>query len=290
MQIECAVQFFFALSLTPFYLFCLYGIIEKMNICLFSQDEVERPLDIRDPRAEHILKILHKKEGDSFSAGIIGGMAGTATIRKLDIQEGKSADGRKTFSTGFMSFSFEPKTDGKPLYPLVMIIGFPRPIQLKRLLRDMAGLGVCQVHLTSTELGEKSYLKSDLATSDAGYQMLLEGTVQAAGTHVPELFIHKSLDECLAEIKNSSGSFRGYALDNINPSGNLWDELIKNPPEKQSVSVAAIGSERGWTDSERDMLEKNGFVRLGMGKRILRTETASTVAASLILGAMGVLD
>ena len=48
-----------------------------MNICLFSQDEVEKPLDIRDPRAEHILKILHKKEGDSFSAGIIGGMAGT---------------------------------------------------------------------------------------------------------------------------------------------------------------------------------------------------------------------
>ena len=261
-----------------------------MNICLFSQDEVEKPLDIRDPRAEHILKILHKKEGDSFSAGIIGGMAGTATIRSIDTAEAKSDDGRKSFLRGSITFSFEPKTDGKPLHPLVMVIGFPRPIQLKRLLRDMAGLGVSEVHLTSTKLGEKSYLKSELATGDAGYQMLLDGTAQAAGTHVPELFIHASLEKCLDEIALSSGTFRGYALDNINPSGSLWDELSKTPPAADSVTVAAIGAERGWTDSERGLLEKKGFVRLGMGNRVLRTETASTVAASLILGAMGALN
>lgn len=274
----------------PFIFIDFYDIILAMNICLFHQDELGRPLNIRDSRAEHIIKILHKKEGDSFSAGIIGGMAGIATIKSLDVHEAKSSDGRKSFMEGSMTFSFEPKTDGKPLYPLIMVIGFPRPIQLKRLLRDMAGLGVSQVHLCSTELGEKSYLKSELATTDAGFQMLLEGTEQAAGTHVPELFIHGSLDDCLSEIKKSFESFKGYALDNINPAGNLWSELMENPPSKDSVTVAAIGAERGWTDSERRLLEGSGFIRLGMGKRVLRTETASTVAASLILGAMGVLD
>ncbi len=260
-----------------------------MNICLFSADEIGRPLNIRDPRAEHIIKILHKKEGDTFAAGVIGGKAGTATISAIDIHDEKSPDGKKTFSQGTLAFTFEPLTDGKPLYPLVMIIGFPRPIQLKRLLRDMAGLGVCEVHLTATELGEKSYLKSDLATSDAGYQMLLDGTEQAAGTHVPELFIHKSLAECVATVKDRHPDFKAYALDNINPSGSLWENLCENPA-KESVAVAAIGSERGWTESERKFLESQGFNRLSMGNRVLRTETASTVAASLILGSMGVLN
>ena len=114
-----------------------------MNICLFSKEEIEKPLEIKDPRAQHIIKILHKKEGDSFTAGIIGVASGTAVIDSISEK---------------LSFTFTPESEGKKLHPLVMVIGFPRPIQLKRLLRDMAGLGVMAVHLTGTELGEKSYM------------------------------------------------------------------------------------------------------------------------------------
>ena len=53
--------------------------------------------------------------------------------------------------------------------------------------------------------------------------------------------------------------------------------------------MAAIGSERGWTDKERNLLEKYGYVRCGMGERIMRTETAATVSASIILNKMGFL-
>ncbi len=265
-----------------------------MNICLFEQDEIDKPLDLRDERAEHIIKILHKKVNDTFAAGIVGGPSGRAVITALDVHDEKSSDGRKTFAGGSISFRFEPDGDGKPLHPLVMVIGFPRPIQLKRLLRDMAGLGVSGIHLTVTDLGEKSYLKSGLASGGEGRRMLLEGCVQAASTHVPELFMHSSLDECLesvAPLLQEGQVGKGlYALDNVNPAGSLSCFLGENPPAEDSVSVAAIGAERGWTDREREILERNGFVRLSMGNRVLRTETASTVAASLILGEMGALD
>lgn len=264
-----------------------------MNICLFTKEEIEQPLSLNDERALHIIKILHKKEGDTFAAGIIGGMAGTATITSVQTQKGTSSDGRKTFTKGFLTYTFTPLTDGKPLNPLIMIIGFPRPIQLKRLLRDMAGLGACEIHLTATELGEKSYLKSDLATTDAGYKMLLEGTEQAAGTHVPLLKIHTSLNDCLSELQLARPSLRKIALDNINPAASLCSALAKDPPVtdgRPQTVAAAIGSERGWTNRERALLEQYGFARLGMGNRVLRTETAATVAASLILGAMGALE
>lgn len=254
-----------------------------MNICLFSPEEILNPLDIQDERAQHILKILHKKEGESFSAGIIGNQAGTAVIKKISVEEKKSSDGKKIFKGGKIYFDFKPESDGKKLYPLKMIIGFPRPIQLKRLLRDMASLGVQEVHLTGTELGEKSYLKSDLATKGEAEKFLLDGSVQAGSTQVPKLFIHQTLKNCLEQIELEG---KLLALDNIEPSKSLSCAL----KEKTQKAVAAIGSERGWTNYERQLFRQNGFELLSMGKRILRTETASTVAVSLILNSMEVLD
>ena len=280
-----------------------------MNICLFKEDEINKPLSLRDERAEHILKILHKNEGDSFFAGIIEGMEGDALITKIERFKSYSAHNKKEFEDGNIYFEFHPQAQGKALYPLKMIIGFPRPIQLKRLLRDMAGLGTAEIHLTATDLGEKSYLKSDLANPQEIYKMLLEGTIQAAGTHVPKIFIHNSLDDCLKifacsdsnslQIQNSAL----FALDNIDSKISLNAALKKTDfnfyteegdllAQKTSVdsAVAAIGSERGWSKRERELLEKFNFIRCRMGNRILRTETAATVAASLILNKMGFLD
>ena len=245
-----------------------------MNIALFEKDEIGKPLSIKDERGEHLVKVLHKKPGDTFTCGVEGGKAGKATITKIE--------------DGFISFDFKAESEGKPLYPLIMIIGFPRPIQLKRLLRDVAALGVCQVHLTGTELGEKSYMKSNLLERGSARKMLWDGTVQAGSTHLPELFMHEALPQCLKELEEKFFESEKYALDNIRPVGSL--KYILRKDTSAGMSIAAIGSERGWTNNERDLLEKSGFVLCGMGCRIMRTETAATVAASIILNEKGFLE
>lgn len=252
-----------------------------MNICLFTSEEINQPISAHDERAEHIIKVLHKKEGDTFDAGIIGGKAGTARITHIGAKNASDE--------GQIAFTFIEESDGKPLYPLILVIGFPRPIQLRRLLRDAAGLGVCQVHLTGTELSEKSYMKSTLVEKGAAYQMLLDGTAQAAGTHVPELFLHETLHDCLGSLPHNenNGALR-IALDNENPPVSLH-RFLESHNGTRTV-IAAIGSERGWSDKERGILESAGFTRCGMGVRILRTETAATVAASLILDSLGCLS
>lgn len=252
-----------------------------MNICLFEETEISKPLSFDDKRGEHLLKVLHKKEGENFTAGIIGGASGSATITKID------QAARQIF------FDFTAAGDGKPLNSLKMIVGFPRPIQLRRLLRDVAALGISELHLTGTELGEKSYMQSDLAQPEKAGELLLEGSVQAGSTHVPEVFIHKSLKECLESL-NESGSLslsKGgqdpmlICLDNVNPKCALGELQFS----ADTFVIAAIGSERGWTDRERKLFEEAGFIRCGMGERIMRTETAVTVAGSIILNSMGVL-
>ena len=246
-----------------------------MNIVLFSQEEAAAHfLNLNDTRTKHILSILHKKEGDYFEAGIINKEAGKAKITQLT-PEG-------------LFFDFFPENSGKPLYPLIMLIGFPRPIQLKRLFRDMAGLGVKEIHLMGTELGEKSYRDSSIVEKGAAFEALKDGTVQAKSTHIPELFLHNSVKECLNTLKNRLSSSEKVLLDPKAPCS-LSGYLSKLNKQSQKEYFAAIGSERGWTAKEQELFAEFDFTCCSMGERILRTETASTTAASLFLAHMEIL-
>ena len=270
-----------------------------MNICLFTQEEINKPLSLNDERGKHIVKVLHKKAGDSFVSGIIEGASGISYIKEINDNS--------------IIFDFKPTGDGKPLFPLKMIIGFPRPIQLKRLLRDVAALGVSEIHLTHTELGEKSYLKSNIIADGGAYKMLLDGTVQAGGTKVPKIFVHESLRECLKAVESTCQSEKStfqaggqsetgpcghqlkLCLDNISPVGSLSQNVRKGLSNcsKEGVEpeiIAAIGGERGWTNKERELFAEKGYILSGMGNRIMRTETAATVAGAIILNELGVLN
>lgn len=255
-----------------------------MNIVLFEEVELVSPLPLCDPRVKHIQKILHKGVGDSFDAGIVNGAAGTAEILSVSHQG--------------MEFRFVANGDGKPLHPVTMIIGFPRPIQLKRLLRDIASLGVSQVHLCGTELGEKSYLKATLSQPEELHAMLKDGSIQAKSTHVPQVFVHQNVASCLDfvagndSIRVAGNTSIRVALDNIEPTASLQGFLSSKfsaDEVKTAGVVAAIGSERGWTANERNLFRERGFTLCGMGERVLRTETAATTAVAIILSNMEIL-
>lgn len=256
----------------------LSGYILRMNICLFDSAERMESGAVRlggsDERARHILRVLRKGAGDTFEAGEAGGMAGTATISSV------GADGS-------VEFTFEPKGDGRPLRPLDLLVGFPRPIQLRRLLRDAAGLGARRVVLCGTELGEKSYLDSNVVSDGSAERMLRDGTVQAGSTHVPELRVFASLHEAVGFLSDAAVKI---ALDNRRAECPLGEMLSRRAADGGIVSAAAaVGSERGWTDRERDALSSAGWTLCSMGERVLRTETAVTVAGAVILNSMGFL-
>ena len=280
-----------------------------MNIILFFPDEIGKPLPRRDERTLHLLKVLHKKAGDSFEAGIIGGNRGFGRIETIRLD-------------GSIVYSLDLREEPPPRFPIRIAVGFPRPIQIRRLLRDLSNLGLEAVDLIGTELGEKSYRDTKLLTDGGARAALIEGAVQARDTRFPFLSAYENLEDWLEErpwekqipmdpggqlpgkqaffnlshgISDSSrwGVYSGtnlsrppllIALDHIRPEGSL--ALLSALGQSM---VLAIGCERGWSDKERDDLEKAGFLRLSMGERIMRTETACIAAAVLALEKIGAL-
>jgi RsmE family RNA methyltransferase len=51
--------------------------------------------------------------------------------------------------------------------------------------------------------------------------------------------------------------------------------------------VLAVGSERGWTQRECELLGGSGFELASLGSRILKTETAVEAAVVLALAKLG---
>ena len=292
-----------------------------MNIILLRQEELSDgnfSFAKTDERFLHIKKVLKLGAGAVFKAGIIDGEKGTAEIT--------------SFSDELLTarFTVSEKTDGgaddSVLPPIKLILGFPRPIQLRRILRDVAGLGIEALYLTGTELGEKSYLQADIAAETEIERLLIDGCSQAGDTHIPKVYraysvrhffdryeddirpdhLRAALDVPFQIEQGSQGSIeqnrmkQGYIGQNRighahSEQGDTRCIPVMHPlPQlqwdgKQTLWLA-VGNERGWSLNERLLFAKKQFTAYTMGRRILRTETAVTSAVAVCLANSGAWD
>ena len=247
-----------------------------MNIILFEDHELGKALPKWDERTQHLIKVLHKKEGDSFDAGILGGLMGSGRIEKLN-------------EDGSILISLQADKAPPLRLPIRVAVGFSRPIQLRRLLRDISSMGAQTIDLVATDLGEKSYQDTKLINDGGARSALVEGAVQARDTNIPALSTYASLRQWLQERPwETSPADPGpllVAADNVRPVGAMSHLAPMSNP-----AVIAIGCERGWSDRERDMLDMAGFLRLSLGGRALRTETACVAAMVIVMEKIGALE
>jgi RsmE family RNA methyltransferase len=240
-----------------------------VNIILFEEHELGRSLPRRDERTIHLLKVLHKKQGDTFEAGILGGMRGTGVIEKINL------DGS--------IFATVQTSEPPPLrLRLRVAVSFVRPIQLRRLFRDLSNIGVSAIDLVGTDLGEKSYRDTKLLIDGGAHTALIEGAVQARDTRLPDFSVFDNLETWLKERPWERTDSKRIplllAMDNVRAEGSFFNVTPTSRP-----LIIAVGPERGWSDRERDLFEKSGFLRLSMGERALRTETACVAAAAIAM-------
>jgi RsmE family RNA methyltransferase len=240
-----------------------------VNLILFEPGEIDRPLPRSDPRAVHLLRVLRRREGDTFDAGLIDGPRGRGTLAAI----GPDA----------LALTFAWGDAPPPLDPLTLILGLPRPQTARDILRDATALGVAAMHFVTTEKGEPSYGRSTLWMSGEWRRQVIAGAAQAFATRLPEVSHGRSLVEAVGRLPDGIARI---ALDNYEAEVSLAHLPLtpaRSPVPAGAPAVAlALGAERGWSAAERAGLRGGGFVFAHLGPRVLRTETAVTVAVALI--------
>ena len=229
-----------------------------MNRILFEPDEiVDGVATVGGARAEHILGVLHGEVGQPLKTGVIGGLAGTSEIVAV------SAPGE----TPRVSVRVCHDTPA-PAPWIDLVLAPPRPRVMKRLLPQLAALGVGRIVLIGARKVEKDFWGATLLKEEIYRPLLVEGLMQCGSTVLPELLVRRNFRRFLDE-----------ELDALFPNS---DRIVAHPcPDSSATSalngrpLLAIGPEGGWTDNEVELLEVHGFRRFSLGPRILRTDTAT---------------
>ncbi|MBO7236707.1 MAG: 16S rRNA (uracil(1498)-N(3))-methyltransferase [Kiritimatiellae bacterium] len=233
-----------------------------MNRILFEKSEItDGVAEFSGERAAHIVEVLHSEVGDTVKTGELDSKIGTGVVKKIETLESK--DGKSYV------IRLELSHTGESLQPWAdLILAPPRPRVFKRLLPQLAAMGVGDIVLVGAKKVEKAFWGATVLKEENYRPLLVDGLMQSGTTIVPRL-----------ELRRNFVRFIREELDSLYPDSTRIvahpynAEPIGEPP--QGRLLIAIGPEGGWTDEEVELLKSKGFQCRSLGGRILRTDTAT---------------
>ena len=233
-----------------------------MNRILFEKSEItDGVAEFSGERAAHIVEVLHSEVGDTVKTGELDSKIGTGVVKKIESVESK--DGKSYV------IRLELSHTGESLQPWAdLILAPPRPRVFKRLLPQLAAMGVGDIVLVGAKKVEKAVWGATVLKEENYRPLLVDGLMQSGTTIVPRL-----------ELRRNFVRFIREELDSLYPDSTRIvahpynAEPIGEPP--QGRLLIAIGPEGGWTDEEVELLKSKGFQCRSLGGRILRTDTAT---------------
>ena len=233
----------------------------------FAPDGVAR---VSGSRAAHMTKVLGVVPGQTVRVGVLEGALGVATVRSVE--------------DGVVGLSCVLEPAPPPLPRVDLLLAVPRPKVMRRLWAQLAALGVGRIILTNAERVERPYFDTHVLTPDCYRPLLIEGLQQARDTRLPAVSIHRR--------------FKVLVEDELDGLCGPGVRLVADPdaaiPVREGLApgsdprvLLAVGPEGGWNRFELDLLDAHGFVKVGMGARTLRTDTACLALLALVHDALG---
>ena len=257
-----------------------------MNRILFESDEIKDGVaTFGGERAEHVMKVLHGEVGQVLKTGEINGPIGTSEITNISCLPSSVSSPSITVSCSHTEKSISPWID--------LILAPPRPRVMKRLLPQLAALGVGRIFLVGAKKVEKDFWGATLLKPENYRPLLIDGLMQAGTSILPTLetrrnfrkFIKEELDTLWPNapriIAHPYGAEKDLRRETLDVTSSLSSNVLR------PRLLLAIGPEGGWTDDEVALFEEHGFVRYSLGSRILRTDTATVALLAQLMKEFG---
>ncbi len=108
------------------------------------------------------------------------------------------------------------------------------------------------------------------------HKIAIKAAKQCRRAVIPQIFPEISLEKAIEDSKKNEMNF---FLNEYERNKKIFDLLMDKKP--CSISVFT-GPEGGFSAREKEIFNKNGIISASIGSRILRTETASISAVSII--------
>lgn len=242
-----------------------------MNRILFEPDEIQGARAVfGGARAEHVINVLHGEVGQRLRTGVVDGLAGESVIEAIEPLPPDPSTGLRQ---GRITVRCEHR-DEAPAPWADLLLAPPRPRAMRRLLPQIAQMGVGRIVLVGAQKTEKAFWGAQLLKESVHRPLLVDGLMQAGTTALPTIRTERSLRRYM-----EGGRFeQDFAAASRRVAAHPSAQGNETPGAARCAGpgrvLVAVGPEGGWTDGEVALLESHGFERMSLGPRILRTDTA----------------
>lgn len=150
---------------------------------------------------------------------------------------------------------------------------------LRRILSQVAALGIGTLFLIHANRVEKSFWESGLFDGEGCEELLRQGLEQAVDTRMPGVRVFRRFKPFVEDVLPLMvDSYRFKLLAHPYNGVALADCL---PPGTGRV-LLAVGPEGGWVDYEVEKFRDLGFCTCSLGERILKVDTAVVALHSAV--------
>jgi len=239
------------------------------------QSGTELALD--KPAAHYLVSVLRLRTDDTLTVFNGSGGEYTATLQ--------SATNKKaTISVG----SHSPGVQASPV-KIVLAIGLSRGERMDWVIQKAVELGVNEIIPLFTERCEVK-LKGERALKKLGHwqQIAISACEQSQRNDVPTIKPAQQLGEYLAAIATPSTPLDTDLRLILDPRAeqSLSSLLLDKGVTTKTVALLS-GPEGGFSDGEIQLAQEKGVISVGLGPRVLRTETAPLAALSIVQALLG---
>lgn len=242
-----------------------------MNLILVSPEEMDDQgvVTLSDRRATHIRNVLNAREGQTLRIGQLNGPRGTGDVLSVR-DEGVT-----------LRCVFTDEIPARP--PVDLLLAMPRPKVMKRLWAPLAALGVGRILITNAQKVERYYFDSHILDPVFYTERLQEGLEQAMDTRLPIVSVHRQFKVLIEDELEALAPDTYRLIADPSVARRVRDALNDKKPPR---ALLAVGPEGGWSEYERALLTEHGFLPVGIGPRILRTDTACIALLAMVHDAL----
>ncbi|MBE6530132.1 MAG: 16S rRNA (uracil(1498)-N(3))-methyltransferase [Ruminococcaceae bacterium] len=176
----------------------------------------------------------------------------------------------------------ESVTQTEPPYTALLYQGLPKGEKFDLIIQKSVECGVCRIVPFESERSivrireEKGEKKAERQN-----RIAVEAAKQCGRGILPVVASARTFQSILSEASRVDLALFCYEGEGTIPLPVVLRRNRPMLPQKPTIAIL-IGSEGGFSEAEAAAAKENGWIPVGLGKRILRTETAPVVALSML--------
>ena len=224
-----------------------------------TKDNGTKTVMICGEDAMHITKSLRMKVGEKLDLCDMGRREYTCVISEIG-------------ETVFADVIDEKDSDTEPPYSAVLYQALVKGDKFDTIVQKSVECGVTKIVPFISDRCVVRLDKKGVAKKAERWQRIaLEAAKQCGRSIIPEICPLMTYKEAVDAVSKADIPLFCYEAER----GYTLSDALNNAPDSPNISIM-IGSEGGFSVVEAKYAEEKGLKCIGLGKRILRTETASS--------------